>query len=105
MTIRDVLIFAIGWGAATQFWLALWLASEWADNDFLVCFLLGLGGSAVTDEQYITLLAALGDIQSAVDALGLDVERLLVASDLDPVQGDYLQPPAWFSQGRCAPRG
>jgi len=30
----------------------------------------------MTDEQYITLLSCLGDIQTAVDAIGLDVERL-----------------------------
>jgi hypothetical protein len=64
-----------------------------------------VGLSAPLRAHNPAIFAALGDIQSAVDALGLDVERLLVASDLDPVQGDYLQPPAWFSQGCCAPRG
>ena len=37
-----ILYFAIGWGAATLFWGALWFATEWADNDFLECFFLGL---------------------------------------------------------------
>ncbi len=59
----------------------------------------------MTDDQYIKLLAALGGVQTAVDALGLDVERLMVAQGLDPVQGDYLQPPAWVNEGREQARG
>ena len=35
---RYVLYFAIGWGAATLFWLLLWLVTEWTDSDFLKCF-------------------------------------------------------------------
>jgi len=35
---RSTLYFAIGWGAATLFWLLLWLVAEWTDSDFLECF-------------------------------------------------------------------
>jgi hypothetical protein len=38
MTPRGVLLFAIGWGAASTFWLLLWGWSEWTDrDDFLEC--------------------------------------------------------------------
>ena len=32
---RSALYFAIGWGAATLFWFALWLVTEWTESDFL----------------------------------------------------------------------
>jgi hypothetical protein len=38
----------------------------------------------VSDEQYVTLLAALGDIQAAVDAIGLDVEAMMEDLEIEP---------------------
>lgn len=28
---------AVGWLAATGFWIAMWLVTGWADNDLLDC--------------------------------------------------------------------
>jgi len=52
----------------------------------------------VSDQQYITILSALGDIQSAVDAIGLDVERLCEdVLDEPEVAARDLDPPPWVN--------
>ncbi len=48
-------------------------------------------------EEYTTLLAALADIQTAVDATALDVER--VVEILAPSDTDSPQPPEWVNGG------
>jgi hypothetical protein len=49
----------------------------------------------MSTDEYITLLACLGDIQAAVDATALDVERLLDANGIR--EDDDLQPPEWVN--------
>jgi len=49
----------------------------------------------MTDEQFETILAAVADVQVAVDALGLDMQRVLeIISDADSPQ-----PPEWANGG------
>ncbi len=51
-------------------------------------------------DEHTTLLACLGDIQAAVDATALDVERLLDASGIkveDPAENSG-EPPAWANE-------
>ena len=49
----------------------------------------------VSTDEYITLLACLGDIQAAVDATALDVERLLDAKGIR--ENDVLELPLWVN--------
>ncbi len=49
----------------------------------------------MSDEQFETILAAVADVQVAVDALGLDVERVLEI--LAWTDTDSPQPPPWVN--------
>ncbi len=57
----------------------------------------------MSTDEYITLLSCLGDIQAAVDATALDVERLLHAKGIR--EEDVLQPPEWVNGGNEIPKG
>jgi len=63
----------------------------------------------MTGEQYITILSALGDIQTAVDAIGLDIEAMMedleIETDDDPASRadggeDLIVVPEWVNR-RC----
>ena len=60
------------------------------------------GGGVMRNEEYITLLAALGDIQSAVDAIGLDVERLMdhagITSEPSDGEVELVDFPGWVNR-------
>lgn len=55
----------------------------------------------VSTDEYITILSCLGDIQAAIDATALDVERLLDASGVScssaNEQVDDLDLPDWVN--------
>ena len=54
----------------------------------------------MSDEQFETILAAVADVQVAVDALGLDVERVLEI--LAWTDTDSPQPPEWVNPADVA---
>jgi hypothetical protein len=50
----------------------------------------------MSEQQFETVLTAVADVQVAVDALGLDVERLLGASGIRG-EDDDLELPEWVN--------
>ncbi len=48
----------------------------------------------MSEQQFETILAAVADLQVSVDAMGLDVQRLL-----EVISTDSPQPPEWVNGG------